>query len=75
MKTSSHLTRHERPMETPNLGLRGQTAFAPHLDQTYIFDKNSKGSKNILHELDNNFNAINPSWLFFQSIPNELKDS
>ena len=56
-------------------GIARVDSFRPHLDQTYIFDKNSKGSRNILYELDNNFNAINPSWLSFQSIPNELKDS
>ena len=67
----------------PSLAIHGNTkfgiarvdSFRPHLDQNYIFDKNSKGSRNILYELDNNFNAINPSWLSFQSIPNELKDS
>lgn len=67
----------------PSLATHGNTkfgvarvdSFRPHLDQTYFFDKRSKGSKNILYELDNNFDAINPSWLSFQSIPNELKDS
>ena len=50
-------------------------SFRPHLDQTYFFDKNTKGARNILFRLDDHFNVVDPVWLSFRSIPGELRAS
>ena len=50
-------------------------SFRPHLDQTYFFDKKTKGARNVLFRLDDDFNVVDPVWLSFRSLPGELRAS
>ena len=67
----------------PSLAMHNDTAFGvirvdnfrPYLDQTYYFDAQTKGAKNIFCKFNADLKVIESDWLTLQSIPDDLESS